>query len=112
MRTANAYRTVLDPEAEIDIENAARWYEDERRGLGVEFIGALDACLDAIEAAPVSFQKVRGEVRRWFLGRFPYSVYFEIVGDQIEVLAVLHGKQDEHAFRASRRQGGSRKPRT
>jgi plasmid stabilization system protein ParE len=112
MTLAGAHRTVLDPEAEIDIENAARWYEQERRGLGIDFVLAVQACLDAIEAAPLSFQKVHGEVRRWFLARFPYSVYFEVVGDQIEILAVFHGKQDEHAFKASGRQGGARNPRT
>jgi plasmid stabilization system protein ParE len=112
MTLAGAGQTVLDPEAALDIENAARWYEQQQAGLGVDFVLAVDACLDEIESAPLSFQKVHGEVRRWFLSRFPYSVYFEIVGGQIEILAVFHGKQDEHAFQASRRQGGPRISRT
>lgn len=85
MTLARPYRTVLDPEAEIDIANAARWYEHERPGLGTDCVDALVGCLDAIETAALSFQKVHGEVRRWFLGRFPYSVYFEVVGEQIDI---------------------------
>ena len=66
----------------------------------------------SLPAAPLSFQKAHGEVRRWFLTRFPHSVYFEVVGEQVELLAVFHGKQDEHAPRAMRRKGGPRNPRT
>ena len=40
------YRVHLRPDAETDIEEAATWYEKQRKGLGDEF---LDEVLSAFE---------------------------------------------------------------
>jgi hypothetical protein len=37
------------PEAEIDALEAALWYESERTGLGVEFLGAVREVLGHIQ---------------------------------------------------------------
>ena len=34
-----------EPEASAELERAALWYEDERPGLGVAFLDAIDATL-------------------------------------------------------------------
>ena len=36
-----AYRLVLNPEAEGDIEEAYNWYEDQKPGLGEELLDEL-----------------------------------------------------------------------
>jgi hypothetical protein len=36
------------PAASRDLEEAFRWYEDRRVGLGLEFAHAVDACLENI----------------------------------------------------------------
>ena len=41
-----SYRVHLRPDAETDIEEAAKWYEKQREGLGDEF---LDEVLNALE---------------------------------------------------------------
>ena len=43
---------ILRPEAEADIEEAYRWYEQQSRGLGAEFLRAVDACLALITRQP------------------------------------------------------------
>ena len=40
---------VVQPEAEAEISEAFRWYEDKRVGLGLEFVRIVEACF----AAPV-----------------------------------------------------------
>ena len=47
-----------------DLAGAYGWYEDQRPGLGEEFLGAVDASFDAIQEFPDIFARVHGEVRR------------------------------------------------
>ena len=42
----------LRPEAEADIEDAARWYEERRKGLGDEFLDEVLHTLGSIEGNP------------------------------------------------------------
>lgn len=79
-------------EAAAEASDALRWYESRRPGLGTEFVEAVDRTVSRIAENPVAFPKVRGEVRRAVLPRFPYAVYFRLVGDTVVVLAV-HGRQ-------------------
>ncbi|MXZ73267.1 MAG: type II toxin-antitoxin system RelE/ParE family toxin [Acidobacteria bacterium] len=79
-------------EAAAEASDALRWYESRRSGLGTEFVEAVDHTVSRIAKNPVAFPKVRGEVRRAVLSRFPYAVYFRLVGDAVVVLAVL-GRQ-------------------
>ena len=47
-----AAKLVLAPEAEQDISNAYDWYEQQRPGLGEEFLSCLDACIQLICRSP------------------------------------------------------------
>jgi len=69
-------------------------YEDQRSGLGEEFLAAVDATFDAIERIPEMFRRVHGEVRRANLSRFPYAVFFRIDPKSVVVLSVLHTARD------------------
>lgn len=42
----------LREEAERGIEEAASWYEQQREGLGSEFLDALSAAFDAVSERP------------------------------------------------------------
>ena len=55
---------VVAPEAELDLTEAYIWYEARRVGLGEEFLGSVDACLERILAsrgASPSFTNRTGE---------------------------------------------------
>ncbi len=93
------------PEAEEEIEASLRWYERCRRGLGLEFIAALDRALIRIAEKPHEFQQWKDDprYRRAVLDRFPYLVFFEIRGTEIEVVAVAHAKREPSYWRERRR---------
>lgn len=46
---------IVSPEAEADIESAFRWYEDQRVGLGTEFLRVVEAGLSSIERNPEQY---------------------------------------------------------
>jgi plasmid stabilization system protein ParE len=64
------------------------------RGLGLEFLRALEAELDTIARFPEGFSIVHGATRRALLSRFPYAVYFSSEPDVALVVAVLHTARD------------------
>jgi plasmid stabilization system protein ParE len=85
-----ARRLVVQPQADLDIQAAAVWYEDQRAGLGVRFLDELGLVFRRIETNPRQFPRLEGDVRRALLRHFPYGVYFVDGAEAITVLAVLH----------------------
>jgi plasmid stabilization system protein ParE len=80
----------IQPRARAEAEQAAAWYEEQRPGLGIEFVLELDAAIERAEASPLGYEQVFAEVRRSLLRRFPYAVYFLYESGVVEVFAVLH----------------------
>jgi plasmid stabilization system protein ParE len=74
-------------QAQLDAHDAAGWYENQRFGLGMRF---LDELVNRIRVSPFQFPEIHPGVKRGLLGRFPYSVYFSVGEESIEVIAVLH----------------------
>jgi plasmid stabilization system protein ParE len=91
---------VRSREAERDVEEAAFWCEQQREGLGVEFVLELDAALERVETAPRQFPEIEHRVRRALLRRFPYAVYFVLDEQSVGVFAVLHQSRDPGTWKA------------
>ena len=94
---------VFRAEAADDIVGAYAWYDEQRAGLGDEFLSALEHLLDLVERLPRSFPVVRSDTRRALLSRFPYALYFRLSGPEtIEVTACLHTRRSPHILRSRR----------
>jgi plasmid stabilization system protein ParE len=93
-------RLVVNPEAEADLDEARRWYEAERVGLGNELIDAVDAVLDRVQRAPRLYAKMFQELRLALVRRFPYAVVYRIDEDQITVVAVYHTHRDPRGWQS------------
>lgn len=83
-------KLVVQPPAELDLVEARDWYEARRRGLGVEFLAAIDGVLGRIERHPFMYPDVHRGTRRAVVRRFPYLVYFVVDEESIRVVACLH----------------------
>jgi plasmid stabilization system protein ParE len=81
---------IVRPLAETDLEQAARWYDEEQAGLGSRFLSDVDQVFGRIRERPQQFPVVSGDIRRALLHTFPYAVYFRQTDETIRVLAVLH----------------------
>ena len=93
---------ILRPAAAADVEGAFRWYEDQRPGLGEEFLGAVQAGLELVAAHPLAAPIVHRDTRRLLLRRFPYGVFYRLVEDDIVVVGVLHAKRHPRVWRGRR----------
>ena len=87
-------RLVLHTAAQVDMDNAALWYEGEQPGLGVRFLDELSHLFLRISDRPLQFPHIESDVRRAMLRRFPYGVYFLVETDRVLVIAVLHLHRD------------------
>jgi plasmid stabilization system protein ParE len=81
---------ILRPRAEQDIEIARDWYDAQRGGLGDEFLGSVQACLQAIRQFPEARPTIYKKVRRAVVQQFPYLIFYLLAPDKVLVLAVLH----------------------
>lgn len=77
-------------EAEVDMVEAALWYENERDGLGSEFSFEVDKVVGRIAENPLAFQERELGARMAMVERFPYGVYFIDEADKITLFGVLH----------------------
>ena len=104
-------RVVLHPEARAELRAAAFWYDEQRPGLGGEFVAEVTAVLERIAATPNSFPLWPGvsatpePIRRGVMHRFPYMVAFEAHLDHALVLAIAHGKRRPLYWLARARRG-------
>ncbi len=83
------------PAAEGDLAQAAEWYEIRRPGLGLKLLIDADHLLQRVAEAPLSFALWRPDQpwRKALLGRFPYAIFFRLVADELEVVAVAHTRR-------------------
>jgi hypothetical protein len=88
------------PEARADIQEARKWYEESRTELGTEFLAAVRQVLEAVEKSPLRFPRVKGDVRRAPLRRFPYAILYLPEDEKTIVLACFHARRDPKVWQA------------
>lgn len=93
-------RIVIRPEAEGDLEEAYRWYEEQVPGLGTDFLLCFEEGLAKIERRPQGYPVVRKDIRRLLIRRFPYGIFYLVVEDSIIVLGVFHARRDPKQWAA------------
>jgi plasmid stabilization system protein ParE len=96
------YRLVAEPAADRDVEAAFAWYQNEREGLGLEFLDELRVAYGRIADGPLKYRELRSGIRRTLLRRFPYAVYFSVEGEVVVILAVLHAHRDPAEWQTRR----------
>ncbi|PKM06699.1 MAG: hypothetical protein CVV14_11415 [Gammaproteobacteria bacterium HGW-Gammaproteobacteria-4] len=92
-------RIVFRRAAQSELEDAAVWYDEQRVGLGEEFIIEIEQAIANAAAAPKRHPIVFGDIRRTVARRFPFSVYFRVRQTTLVVLAVFHGRRDPAIWR-------------
>ena len=90
---------IVAPEVEQDLSKAYDWYQERREGLGEEFLTCVDACIQAICGNPEMHAIIYKEYRRALVRRFPYSVFYELMGNTVTVYCIFHHSQHPEKWR-------------
>ena len=84
----------IRPEAEADLEEACRWYERQREGLGADFLLCFEDALEKMCRNPEVYPLVYKRLRRGLIRRFPYGVFYVVEGNRIVIVGVFHARRD------------------
>ena len=95
------WRVEFRPEVELDVAEAAGWYEKREPGLGAEFVEEIIRVWDALTENPLlNCRRHPTRNIRWrYPDRFPYRVIYEVneSTQTVIVAAVLHAaRHDRH----------------
>lgn len=87
------YTVQLREEAELDLSDAATWYELQQIGLGHQFLGNVSSLLHSIPEHPLQYPTIHKNIRRALLPQFPFGIYYSIEESYIIVYAVMHASR-------------------
>lgn len=79
--------------AQRELDESVDWYHNRDELVGHEFKVEIEHYVNRISANPNQFARIRGNVRRAVLRRFPYSIYFLPEAHKVVILAIFHAKR-------------------
>ena len=88
-----SYSLFFKVEANNDLNESAQWYEQQKRGLGEEFLNYVFAECNYLKEFPNAFPVKYNETRELVLKKFPFIIVYKIEGNNIYVIAVFHTSQ-------------------
>jgi len=77
------------PEAKKELFKAIHYFEECQSGLGLEFSKEIFSTIQRIIHFPVAWSKFSENTRRCLTNRFPYGVIYQIVEEEIVVIAIM-----------------------
>ena len=80
---------ILRP-AELEMLDAARYYELQATGLGADFIDKIGAAIQDISETPERWHIIKDSIRRRLVHRFPYALLYRVDPDEVIVQATMH----------------------
>jgi plasmid stabilization system protein ParE len=81
---------IIKPRAILMTKDAYKWYDDQKPGLGDDFLDELDGLYNKLSSHPEYFGKVKKNFRQAALKRFPFVIVYEIIKEEVVVFAVFH----------------------
>jgi plasmid stabilization system protein ParE len=92
------YSISISEAAENDISEAYLWYEDQKENLGSIFEVQFQRAVKSIRNNPFKTQIRYGNIRVYFLQKFPFGIHFEIKENDIRILAVFQTSRDSEKW--------------
>jgi plasmid stabilization system protein ParE len=87
------FTVVLAPGAESDIAEAFNWYQERNATAADAFRAEVFETIDRLAEAPLSWPADAEGNRKRVVKRFPYTVWFEVLGSTVTVLAIAHHRR-------------------
>ena len=84
------YLVRFHKEAESEMNDAVDYLNGESPGLGEMFLNDIQHAIDLITSYPEIAPIIKERVRRKLLRKFPYSLIYSVVGEEIRILTVMH----------------------
>ncbi len=91
----------LEP-AEIEFNDAIAYYNIQRNGLGFEFAKEVSHTINRIIEHPEAWTTVSfsTRTRQCITDRFPYSIVYQVRGETLLIVAVMHHRRNPKTWRS------------
>ncbi len=86
-------------EAELELWNAVIFYEEKRKGLGLDFEFEIRRSLLIIQANPNLWPKKFLKFRKYIFPKFPFDIWFSIETDFIRIYAIGHQRRKPYYWK-------------
>jgi len=83
----------FSPEAFTEAEAAQQWYAERSLPAGKAFLKELTHAIERVLESPEQWPRYIEGTRRYVFHRFPFSLVYREMGNDIVVVAVAHGKR-------------------
>ena len=98
----NEFSVVLAPNAEQDIADAFLWYRERNELAADGFRAEVFDVIEHIGDSPLSRPADEEGNRHRVLKRFPYSVFYEVLGSTVMILAIAHHRRRPSYWRIAK----------
>ncbi len=80
--------------AMVDLESALTWYENQRKGLGLDFLESISKSIFEISSFPEMYPVCYSVFRRNITKKFPFLIFYTIEPDEIVIHAIFDNRKD------------------
>ena len=91
--------------AQAELVEAAAYYEAQKEGLGSQFTEEVKRAIQRIFEYPEAWAPISRRTRRCRTNRFPYGVIYQVRGDLLLIVAIMHLHREPRSWRARLREG-------
>ena len=81
------------PAAAQEVESTYDWYAARNPAAAHGFREELRQAVDAVAEHPETWPRYGSRARRYVLPSFPFTLVYVLQGDEVEVIAVAHGRR-------------------
>jgi toxin ParE1/3/4 len=85
---------IIHDKAKQELDQSIGYYEQQKRGLGLDFLSEVENALEKIKINPnIGLPYKIKEIRRYVMRRFPYSIFYTEFAGFIWIVAIAHAKR-------------------
>lgn len=77
---------VIHPEAQLELMEAAEYYEDQQPGLSDRFLDMMQSAVERIGTNPTHWPKDSQGRRRMVVHKFPYIIIYRVQHDCVYII--------------------------
>ena len=89
----------LEP-AQAEFTEAVNYYNGQAEGLGLEFSNEVKATILRITEHPEAWSPISKRTRRCRTKRFPYGLIYQVRGNTLLIIAVMHLHREPESWKA------------
>jgi toxin ParE1/3/4 len=86
--------------AEAELADAVDYYNGQSEGLGYEFAAEIKETIARIVGFPEAWPRLSARTRRCRTKRFPYGVVYQVRGEVILIVAIMHLRRHPDTWRS------------